>query len=92
MAEKQKNPQGIVSSELGLAKVFGLAGDEIDEKRQGFAQATSMQEVGKRLLQSIGFAAPDSVSISAAIEANDKFIQTLEHIRDSAQRQLEHSA
>jgi hypothetical protein len=34
---------------------------------------------------------PDDLSVRAAIEANDKFIQALEHIRDSAQRQLEHA-
>jgi hypothetical protein len=81
MAEQQQNPQGIATSELGIAKVFGHIGEDIDEKKQGFAQATSMQDVGKRLLQSIGYASPDDVSIKAAIEANDKFIATLEEIR-----------
>jgi hypothetical protein len=38
-----------------------------------------------RLLQSIGFSEPDDVSIQAAIEANDAFIERLEAIRDRAQ-------
>jgi hypothetical protein len=92
MAEKQANPQGIVSSELGIAKVFGHTGEDIDQGKQSFAQAKSMREIGKRLLQSIGFSAPDDVSIRAAIAANDKFIAALESIRDTAQRQIEHSA
>jgi hypothetical protein len=45
-----------------------------------------MQDIGRKLLQSIGFASPDDVSIQAAIEANDVFIAQLEGIRDSAQR------
>jgi hypothetical protein len=85
MAEQQKNPQGIASSELGIAKVFGHIGQEIDDKRQAFAQANSMRDIGKRLLQSIGFTAPDDVSIRAAIAANDKFIAELEAIRDNYQ-------
>jgi hypothetical protein len=85
MAEEQKNPAGIASSELGIAKVFGHLGEDIDDKRASFAQANSMKEIGKRLLQSIGFEAPDDVSVRLAIEANDQFIARLEAIRDSAQ-------
>jgi hypothetical protein len=84
MAEQQKNPQGIVSSELGIAKVFGIAGEDVDEKRQSFATANSMHDIGKRLLQSIGFSEPDDASIQAAIEANDAFIERLEAIRNAA--------
>jgi hypothetical protein len=89
MAEEQKNPAGIAQSELGIAKVFGHTGEEVDSKRQGFAQAKSMREIGKRLLQSVGLASPDDASVQLAIEANDQFVQALEHIRDTAQRQLE---
>ncbi len=85
MAEEQLNPQGIVSSELGLAKVFGLVGDEVEKAKQGFAQATSMKDVGKRLLQSIGMKEPSDVAIELAIEANDTFVRALEHIRDATQ-------
>jgi hypothetical protein len=44
-----------------------------------------MQDVGRKLLQSVGFREPDDASIQAAIEANDAFIQRLEAIRDAAQ-------
>jgi hypothetical protein len=47
-----------------------------------------MQEIGRKLLHSVGFAAPDDISIAAAIEANDAFIARLEAIRDQAQQQL----
>ena len=45
-----------------------------------------MQDIGRKLLQSVGFREPDDISIQAAIEANDAFIERLEAIRDSAQR------
>jgi hypothetical protein len=91
MAEKQNNPQGIATSELGIAKVFGHVGEDIDQGKQSFAQARSMKEIGKRLLQSIGMSEPDALSVDAAIAANDAFVAELERIRDSAHRQLEHS-
>jgi hypothetical protein len=75
----------IVASELGIAKVFGFIGDDTQPKAQGFAAAKSMHDIGRRLLQSVGFASPDDASIQAAIEANDAFIAQLEQIRDAAQ-------
>jgi hypothetical protein len=84
MAEEQKNAQGIVASELGIAKVFHDAHEQ-EHKPQEFSSADSMKDIGRKLLRSIGFASPDDVSIQAAIEANDAFIAKLEAIRDSAQ-------
>jgi hypothetical protein len=65
--------------------VFGFIGEETNQPKQRFAQAKSMQEIGRRLLHSVGFASPDDASIQAAIEANDAFIERLEAVRDSAQ-------
>jgi hypothetical protein len=84
MAERQGNAQGIVASELGIAKVFGLEHNQ-ESKPQDFSTANSMQDIGRKLLQSVGFREPDDVSIAAAIEANDVFIARLESIRDAAQ-------
>jgi hypothetical protein len=45
-----------------------------------------MQDVGRKLLQSVGFREPiDDVSIADAIKANDRFIAELVAIRDNAQ-------
>jgi hypothetical protein len=88
MAERQQNPSAIAQNELGIAKVFGHIGPDIEEKRQGFAQANSMKEIGKRLLQSVGLATPDDASVAEAIEANDAFVARLEAIRDKAQATL----
>jgi hypothetical protein len=83
LAEKQENPAAIAQSELGIAKVFGV--EKPQDKARDFATAQSMQDIGRELLQSIGFASPDDVSIQQAVEANDTFIARLEAIRDAAQ-------
>jgi hypothetical protein len=84
MAEEQKSPNGIALSELGIAKVFHRITDD-DRPAVDFNSAQSMQDIGRKLLQSVGFAEPDDVSIAAAIEANDAFIERLEAIRDRTQ-------
>jgi hypothetical protein len=43
-----------------------------------------MTDIGRKLLQSVGFASPDDASISLAIEANDAFVARLEAIRAAA--------
>jgi hypothetical protein len=84
IAEQERNAQGIVASELGIAKVFHHMNDP-EPNKLDFATANSMHDMGRKLLQSVGFASPDDVSIQAAIEANDAFIAALEAIRDAAQ-------
>jgi hypothetical protein len=84
IAEQERNAQGIVASELGIAKVFHHMTDA-EQPKLDFATTNSMQDIGRKLLQSIGFSAPDDASIQAAIEANDAFIERLEAIRDGAQ-------
>src|SRR5215470_8192944 len=84
MAEQDRNPNGITAAELGIAKVFHRL-DTQDEDPADFSTARNMTDVGRKLLQSVGFKEPDDVSIQAAIEANDAFIARLEAIRDRAQ-------
>ena len=48
-----------------------------------------MQEIGRKLLQAVGFASPDDASVAEAVELNDRFVSELEAIRDRAQSQLE---
>jgi hypothetical protein len=84
IAEQERNAQGIVASELGIAKVFHHM-DNPEPNKLDFNSTNSMEDIGRKLLQSVGFASPDDVSIRAAIEANDVFIARLEAIRDRAQ-------
>jgi hypothetical protein len=84
IAEQENNAQGIVASELGIAKVFGLEKAQEDSP-QDFSTANSMQDIGRKLLQSIGFASPDDASVQDAVELNNKFITGLEAIHARAQ-------
>jgi hypothetical protein len=86
MAERQENPNGIATAELGIAKVFHhIKDDNNDTDHIDFNSAQSMQDIGRKLLQSVGFASPDDVSIQAAIELNDTFIDGLQQIHQRAQ-------
>jgi hypothetical protein len=58
IAEKQGNAQGITTAELGIAKVFGLITHKVESPQGDFSQAKSMQDVGRMLLEHVGFAAP----------------------------------
>jgi phage terminase small subunit len=73
-----------VSAVMGKAKVLGII-DKPQADPQDWTAAQSMQDIGRKLLQSIGFTEPDDLSVAAAIEANDAFIARLEVIRDAAQ-------
>ena len=84
LAEQDRNVQGIVASELGIAKVFHHIEDKQTDQID-FQTANSMTDVGRKLLQCVGFASPDDASIQAAIEANDAFIDRLKAISEAAQ-------
>jgi hypothetical protein len=71
---------------MGKAKILNLVVDQhAVVTAQDWNTAQSMQDIGRKLLQSIGFSEPDDLSVQAAIEANDAFIARLETIRDAAQ-------
>ena len=86
-ARQDKAHAAAVSAALGKAKVLGLTTDklEINNSARDFSHVQNMQEIGRKLLQQVGFRDPDDVSIQQAIEANDLLIATLEQIRDRAQ-------
>src|SRR5262245_52195729 len=56
----------------------------LNPQMSDFASANSMQEIGAKLLQSIGFSNPDEDSIQLAIEAQDSFIAALQRIHQCA--------
>ena len=78
-ARADKAHAAAVSAIMGKAKILNII--DAPKPNTDFAQAQSMQDIGRKLLQSIG--SPDDVSIQAAIEANDAFVAKLEAIRDS---------
>lgn len=92
IAEEERNASAIATSELGIAKVFGHLVDRVEvSSSTNFSNITSMQDIGRKLLEQVGFREPDDVSIAQAVEANNQLIEALERIRDTAQgHTLEH--
>jgi hypothetical protein len=86
-AHADKAYAAAVSAVMGKAKILNLSVDQVvDAKQQvDFNSARSMSDIGRKLLQSIGFKEPDDVSIQAAVEANDRFIDELQQIQQRAQ-------
>ena len=85
-AHSNKAYSAAVAAVMGKAKILNLSVDQHQFRSQiDFSQASSMEDIGRKLLQSVGFKEPNDVSIAAAIEANDAFIERLEAIRDRAQ-------
>lgn len=87
MAEAQQNAQGMVASELGIAKVFALEHSQ-EAKPQELNPNDSTRDIARKVLQSVGLREPDDISIAAAVEANDTFVATLEAICDKANATL----
>jgi len=92
-AHSNKAYGAAVAAVMGKAKILNLSVDQHQFRSEiDFSQASSMEDIGRKLLQSIGFKEPDDVSIQAAIEANDAFIDRLKAIREKAQGlTLEHA-
>jgi hypothetical protein len=84
-AQAQKAYGPAVSAVMGKAKILNFITDGTETKPQDYASAQSMQDIGRMLLQSIGFKEPDDVSIQAAIELNDTFVDGLQAIYQRAQ-------
>jgi hypothetical protein len=79
IAQEERNVAGIVASEMGIAKVFGI--DQGDSKgTYSFKDAQSMNDIGRRLLISVGVREPCDAAIELAIQANNQFVQRLERI------------
>src|SRR5215468_10955675 len=60
-ARADKAHAAAVSAVMGKAKLLGF--DTETPIKQDYATAQSMQDIGRRLLQSVGFASPDDASI-----------------------------
>ena len=83
-AKADKAYGAAISAVMGKAKIMNFTNEQ-PKQSVDFQQADSLQDIGRKLLQSVGFALPDDVSIAAAIVANDAFIERLEAIRDAAE-------
>ena len=87
-ARADKAHAAAVAAVMGKAKLLNIGEQQI-QNPQDFKAARSMQDIGRKLLQAVGFASPDDASVAEAVELNDRFVSELEAIRDRAQSQLE---
>src|SRR5262249_46165728 len=89
LAKQQDNPTAIVNSELAIAKVFHRF-DTQNDNQLDFKSARSMQEIGKKLMQSVGVDERliTAEMVQAAIEANNTFIAQIEAISDSHEQTM----
>src|SRR5262245_66563379 len=80
---RQHNPTQYL---LMASKLAALVASLRPEEPDGYSKANSMQDIGRKLLQSVG--ADESMltddQIAQAIEANNAFVAQLEAIRDAA--------
>jgi hypothetical protein len=84
-AKAEKAYGAAVSAVMGKAKILGIV-DKPQTTTVDFTTTTSMADIGRKLLQSVGLASPDDASVQEAVEANDAFIGKLVAIRERAQR------
>src|SRR5262245_23487215 len=84
-AHSDKAYGAAVAAVMGKAKILNLTVDQPPNTSVDLTTANSMQDIARKLLQSIGFSSPDDASIAAAIEANDTFVRRLEEISATAQ-------
>jgi hypothetical protein len=76
-ALRQKSPEKY--SEIAARLITAT-----EPKPDGFNECQSMEDLGRKLLQSIGLNDPTEDQIEAAVEANNALIASLEAIRDRA--------
>ena len=77
---RERNPEKYLELSTKLLPLVAA----LNPKADGFSDCRSMDEIGAKLLKSVGFSEPDEDSIQAAIKANDDFIARLQHIHQCA--------
>jgi hypothetical protein len=83
IAQEERNAANIVTAELGLAKVFGLAKTHDQYDPNDLDNAKSAEDLGKLLLQSVGLDPPfTAAEIESAVGANDAFVEALERMKE----------
>jgi len=87
IAEEDRNPSALYGAEKAIAEVRGIIvkNGNPNPNKIDFNSAQSLQEIGRKLLQSVGFSEPDDVSVARAVELNDTFIDGLQQIYQDAQ-------
>jgi phage terminase small subunit len=75
-----------VSAVMGKAKLLGLVTDKHEDvtSKPDFTKATSLQDVGLKLLQAVGYESPSPADVALALQAHETMIAQLEAIAGRA--------
>src|SRR4029077_15812596 len=85
-AKAQGQHSAAISAVMGKAKLLGLVTDKHEDvTKPDFSKATSLNDIGLKLLQAVGYASPSSDDIALALEAHEHMIAQLEAIAERAQ-------
>src|SRR5262245_49450535 len=86
-AKAQGQHSAAISAVMGKAKLLGLVTDKHQDvtDRPDFSKATSLNDVGLKLLQAVGYSSPSDADIALALDAHASFTATLEAIAERAQ-------
>ena len=88
-AKAQGQHSAAISAVMGKAKLLGLVTEKHEDvTKPDFSKATSLQDIGSKLLQSVGYASPSDADVELALEAHAAFTAQLEAIAERAQAGL----
>jgi hypothetical protein len=85
-AKADKAHSAAITAVMGKAKLLGLVTDKHQDmtKHPDFDQATSYDDVGRMLLQSVGYGTPSASDVALALECHRLFTAKLEAIAERA--------
>lgn len=85
LATKLEMPSAATAATLGKAKLLGLTVDKHEDvTKPRFEDAQSVNDVGIKLLQSVGYEQPNDADVALALAAHASLIEQLEAIAERA--------
>jgi hypothetical protein len=85
-AKAQGQHSAAISAVMGKAKLLGLVTDKHEDvTKPDFSKATSLNDIGLKLLQAVGYSSPSPADVALALEAHGAMIAQLEAIAERAQ-------
>jgi hypothetical protein len=86
-SHSDKSYGAAVSAVMGKAKLLGLVTERHEEvsSKPDFSKATSLQDIGVKLLQSVGYSSPSDADVALALDAHRAFTEQLDAIAERAQ-------
>jgi hypothetical protein len=85
-AKAQGQHSAAISAVMGKAKLLGLVTDKHEDvTKPDFSKATSLNDIGLKLLQSVGYSSPSDADVALALDAHRAFTEQLDAIAERAQ-------